>query len=152
VKNTILALCIAAALTGASIPAGTTGDPAAEVIALERKALDGLAQGSPDALLALSDAEISYFHVMTTERLDGASAVKSLVEPYRGRALFESYEMIQPRVQVAGDIAVLTYVLLQRNGSATARWNGTQVYQRKAGGWRIVHTHWSQTGGGSGSR
>jgi ketosteroid isomerase-like protein len=147
VKTTILALSIVTALAGAPTPARVAADPAPEIIALERKALDGLAQGNPDTLLALSDADISYFHVMTGQRLDGASAVKSLVEPYRGRALFESYEMIRPRVQVAGDVAVLTYILLQRGGGTVAQWNGTQVYQRKAEGWRIVHTHWSQTAG-----
>jgi ketosteroid isomerase-like protein len=152
VKKTVLTLAIAAVLVGVPMPARTAADPASEVIALERKALDGLAQGSPDALLALSDADISYFHVMTNGRLDGASAVKSLVEPYRGQRLFESYEMVQPRVQVSGDVAVLTYVLVQRNGSAAARWNGTQVYQRKAAGWRIIHTHWSQTDGNTTSR
>jgi len=152
VKTTVLALALAAVLVGTPMPARTAADPASEVIALERKALDGLAQGSLDALLAVCDADLSYFHVMTNGRLDGAPAVKSLVEPYRGRRLFESYEMIQPRVQASGDVAVLTYVLVQRNGGAAARWNGTQVYQRKAGGWRIIHTHWSQTDGNTGSR
>jgi ketosteroid isomerase-like protein len=152
VKKTILALIIVMASV---IPAGSTRyvaplDSQDDVIALEKKALDGLAKGNPDALLALSDADISYFHVMTPGRLDGASAVRSLVEPYRGRPLFERYEMIQPRVQVAGDVAVLSYVLVQRNGDAAVRWNGTQVYQRKAGSWRIIHTHWSQTERGVG--
>ena len=151
-KKTVLALAVAAVLVGAPMPARTAADPASEVIALEQKALDGLAQGNPDVLLGLSDADISYFHAMTNGRLDGAPSVKSLVEPYRGRRLFDSWEMVQPRVQVSGDVAVLTYVLVQRNGSAAARWNGTQVYQRKASGWRIIHTHWSQTDGNTGSR
>ncbi len=151
-KTIVLALAVAAVLVGASTPARTAADPASEVIALEQKALAGLAQGNPDVLLGLSDADISYFHVMTNGRLDGAPSVKSLVEPYRGQRLFESWEMVQPRVQVSGDVAVLSYVLAQRNGGAVARWNGTQVYQRKAGAWRIIHTHWSQTAGNTGSQ
>lgn len=147
-KTLVGALAVAALLGLALSTALAADDPAAAVIALERQALDGLGRGNLDALLALSDTEISYFHVMTTARLDGATAVQALVEPYRGRPLFDRYEMLTPRVQVAGDVAVLTYVLEQRNGAASTRWNGTQVYRRHGNTWRIIHTHWSQTGGG----
>jgi hypothetical protein len=36
-----------------------------------------------------------------------------------------------------------TGVLL--TGTVTSRWNATQVYQRKNEGWRIIHSHWSET-------
>ena len=61
------------------------------------------------------------------------------------RPLFDSYEMAGPKVQTSGDIAVLTYILVRHTGSATSRWNATQVYQRKKEGWRIIHSHWSAT-------
>jgi hypothetical protein len=119
-------------------------DPTAEILALERKALDGLQTGNLDPYLALLDPDISYYHVMTPERVDGVAAVKALIEPYRGRSLYDRYEMLQPRVQVAGDTAVLTYTLVQYLNGAATRYHGTQVYQRKAAGWKVVHTHWSQ--------
>ena len=144
-KHSIVALSIAAALCAVPAPIRSAADTTSEIIALERKVMDGWIQGNPDPFLAVSDADITYFHVVTEKRIDGLPALKSLVEPYRGRSLFDSYEMLEPRVQVAGDIAVLTYVLLRRNGSATSRWNATQVYQKKAAGWRIIHSHWSQT-------
>lgn len=150
-KKCILVLAIAAAACATAAPALAQSDTAAEIIALERKALDGWAQGNPDPLLAACDPDVTYFHVMTTRRLDGLAALKGLVEPFRGRSLYESYEMFEPKVQAAGDLAVLSYILLQRNGSATARWNGTQVYQKKAGQWRVIHTHWSQTSAPPGS-
>jgi len=92
----------------------------------------------------VSDTEITYFHVMSEKRLDGFAAVKALVDPYRGRPLYDGYDMLEPKVQVAGEVAVLTYILVQRRGLVTNRWNSTQVYQRKAGGWRLIHSHWSQ--------
>ena len=57
--------------------------------------------------------------------------------------------MIDPKVQRSGDLAVLTFNLVdygaQMDGGpkTTARWNATEVYQRLNGSWKIVHSHWS---------
>ncbi len=144
-KKTMLVFSIVTALgvTPVRLPSAT--DTMSEIVALERKAMDGWIQGNPDPLLAVADADITYFHVMTEKRVDGRAALMALVEPYRGRALFDSYDMLEPKVQAGGSTAVLTYILLRRNGSVTSRWNATQIYQKKAEGWRVIHTHWSQT-------
>jgi ketosteroid isomerase-like protein len=144
-KIPILACAAAAALCGVLTAADSTEAVAREIIALERTALDGWQKGNPDPLLAISDPDITYFHVMTGQRLDGLPAVKALFDGYRGRPLFDSYEMAGPKVQSSGDTAVLTYTLVRHIGTMTTRWNATQVYQRKKEGWRIVHSHWSET-------
>lgn len=144
-KTLTLILSIAAAVCATASPALSQTDTASEIIALERQALDGWVQGNPDPLLAMCDADVTYFHVMTQKRLDGLAALKALVEPFRGQSLYEAYEMSEPKVHVSGDVAVLSYILVQRRGSDSGRWNATQVYQRKGGHWRVVHTHWSQT-------
>lgn len=144
-KMAILTCALAAALCGALAAADSNEATAREVIALERTALDGWQVGNPDPLLAISDPEITYFHVMTGQRLDGLPAVRALLEGYRGRPLFDSYEMAAPKVQSSGDAAVLSYILIRHVGTMTTRWNATQVYQRKKDGWRIVHSHWSES-------
>jgi hypothetical protein len=148
-KSVILAGAVAAALCGvvAGAAAAADGNEAAarEVVALERKTLDGWQVGNPDPLLAISDPEITYYHVMTDKRLEGLPALRALFEGYRGRPLFDSYEMAEPKVQASGDTAVLTYTLVRHVGTAATRWNATQVYQRKKEGWRIIHSHWSAT-------
>jgi len=59
------------------------------------------------------------------------------------------YEMIDPKVQRYGDVAVLTFNLVNYGKPGTgeesvvARWNSTEVYSRIAGKWRIIHSHWS---------
>ncbi len=68
---------------------------------------------------------------MTDQRLDGLPAVKALCEGFRGTPLFDGYEIVAPKVQVSGDTAVLTYNFVRRIGSASDRWNATQVYERK---------------------
>lgn len=135
----IVTLC---GLLAAAEPGAQT---ASEILALERQVMDGWLSGNPDPALALFDAEITFFHVMTDKRLDGLPPVKALYSEYRGTPLFDSYEMIDPKVQVSGESAVLTYILARRNGTTTSRWNATQVYQRKKEGWRVIHSHWSMT-------
>ena len=48
-------------------------------------------------------------------------------------------------ISVSGDVAVLTYILVQHRGTEIARWNASQVYQHKKEGWRVIHSHWSVT-------
>jgi hypothetical protein len=119
------------------------GDAASEVLALEREAMEGWLAGNPDKMLATADPSITYFHIVADKRMDGVAALKDLCEKYRGRPLFDSYEIVDPKVQVAGDVAVLTYHFMTRNGDLTRRWHATLVYQRKSEGWRVIHSHFS---------
>jgi ketosteroid isomerase-like protein len=143
-KNAVL-MAAAAWLIGVPARAASDAETSKEIVAMERRAMDGWITGNPDPTLAIADADISYFHIMTEKRLDGLAAVRALFEQYRGRPLYESYDMLDTKVVVGGDMAVLTYLCVFRNGSTTGRWNSTQVYQRKKDGWRVIHSHWSQT-------
>ena len=141
-RMTEAVLAIAAALMSAPTCAGA--DAAQEVLALERQAMDGWLKGNPEPQLAILDAQVTYIHDGVLERrLEGLAAVKEMFEAYRGIALFDGYEILNPVVQTAGDVAVLTYRLAQSRGSATTYWNGTQVYWKKKEGWRVIHSHWS---------
>lgn len=144
-KRTILVCTVAVALEGMLAAADSNVEMTREILALERDAMDGWLQGNPDRALAISDPEITYFHVMTGGRLNGLPALRALYENYRGKPLFDSYDIIDPKVQANGDMAILTYIFVWRSGPATRRWNSTQVYQRKKEGWRVIHSHWSMT-------
>ena len=143
------AAVVAAAVWLMGMPARAASDAetAKEIVAMERKALDAWVTGNPDPMLSMADSKITYFHIMTEERLDGIAALKSLFEQYRGVPLFDSYEMADPKVQVMGDAAVLTYVVSFRRNGAITKYNSTQVYQRQKDGWKVVHSHWSRTAG-----
>jgi ketosteroid isomerase-like protein len=144
--NRLIALCAAAAAFSVALPAADPEtETARQILALERQGMDGWTKGDPGPQLATFAPEITYFHIMTDKRLDGLPAVKELYERFRGTPLFDSYEIVDPSVQVAGDVAVLTYIFVRHNGDATSRWNATEVYQRKKDGWRIIHTHFSAT-------
>ncbi len=137
-----MAMLVAASFGGALMAADL--DVARQLLVLERQALDGWQHGSPDGDLAISDAAITYIHPAAGKRLDGLPAVKELFERYRGTPLFDSYEILEPKVQAAADLAILTFVFECRNGDTTRRYDATLAFERKQEGWRIVHAHWSK--------
>lgn len=122
-----------------------------EVIAVERAALDRWGKGDPEGFLSLYADEITYFDPMQDRRIDGVPALRALYGPLAGKFTIDRYEMVNPKVQRYGDIAVLTYNLQnyarQADGSErpTSRWNSTAVFRRIDGRWRTIHSHWSFT-------
>jgi len=119
------------------------------IVALERLALDRWGKGDPQGFFEVMAPDVTYFDPMTEKRLDGLEAVKKYIAPFTGRIKIEKVEMVDPKVQRSGDLAVLTFNLVdygaQMDGGpkATARWNATEVYERRNGSWKIVHSHWS---------
>lgn len=123
---------------------------AEDIIALEKSALDRWCAGDPDAFLKLSSEDVTYFDPFRESRLDGHAALTELYDSLRGQINAPRHEMIEPKVQVTGDAAVLSFRFVSWNGSEGARvaWNCSEVYRRAPEGWRIIHTHWSFTGAG----
>ena len=142
-----LSLHLGAALLIASTVRSAESD---DVIALERAALDRWGAGDPQGFLETYAAEVTYFDIGTEHRLDGHAAMSDYYRPLVGKIKIPRYEMIDPKVQRHGDVAVLTYNLrseaLQPDGKqVTVRWNSTAVYARIGGNWRMIHSHWSLT-------
>lgn len=126
----------------------TIPDCAADVIALERAALDRWGQGDPSAYLALFDAEVTYFDPMQEGRVDGLAAMEALFAPIAGRIRVDRYDMLRPLVQHYGEVALLSFNLVSYRTDdgrerAISSWNSTEAYRRTPRGWRIVHSHWS---------
>ena len=146
-KTTILACAVAAAMGGLFAYQDSNTPTEREVLALERASMDGWLKGDSGPMLAAADPDITLFHVMTDQRLEGIAAVKELYSPYAGRPLFDSYQIENPKVQAGSDMAILTYRLVTHNGDVVRKWNATEVYQEKKAGWRVIHSHFSVTTG-----
>jgi len=122
-----------------------------EIIAIERAALDRWGKGDPQGYLEIMAPDVTYFDPTRKKRIDGLAAVKEYILPFTGKTRIDSYEMINPQVQNVGDVAVLTFNLIDtvkrpdREEKVTVRWNSTEVYRRIDGNWKIVHSHWSYT-------
>jgi len=93
--------------------------------------------------------EETYFDPNTEKRIDGLEGFRRYLAPFTGKIKIERIELIDPKVQRVGDLAVLTFNLNDYGASlgdgpkSDARWNSTEVYQRIDGRWKIVHSHWS---------
>jgi len=122
-----------------------------QIIRLERGALDRWGKGDPGGFLELYAADITYFDPVTATRIDGHQAMVNYYRPWVGKIQVARYEMLNPQVVVEGNMAILTYNLvnyvLDANGveSVGSCWNSTAVFQRSDRAWKTIHSHWSFT-------
>lgn len=122
-----------------------TPDISGRILALERAALDRWGQGDPGGYLEINAAGVSYFDPYIERRLDGLPELTARYEGIRGKIEIDRDDIVNPRVQLAGDAAILTFQYVSCSGESSAHWNCTEVYQREGDEWKIVHSHWSYT-------
>ena len=119
------------------------------IIAMEKAALDRWGKGDPQGYLDIMDTDLTYFDPFQEKRLDGLNAMKEFIKPFWGKIKVDRFEMLNPKVQRDGDMALLTFNLLsyvkQPDGTekVVARWNSSELYRRIKGEWKIIHSHWS---------
>jgi ketosteroid isomerase-like protein len=115
------------------------------ILTIERSAFERWAKGDLNGFLDVSDPDVDYFDPFVEGRLDGLSALRAIYAPMQGKIHVDRWEMVNPRVVVSGDMGVLTFNFVSYSKGREVRWNTTEVYRRKDGRWKIVHTHWSLT-------
>jgi hypothetical protein len=145
IEFTVLpALCAAVVLSGDSSPSASQADKDTQaILAIERGAFERWAKGDLNGFLDASDPEVAYFDPFLEARLDGLPALRALYDKMQGKVHVDRWEMVDPRVVVCDDMGVLTFHFVSHSKGRTERWNTTEVYRRKNGQWKIVHTHWS---------
>lgn len=145
----ILAILLFVSVSGMSCSRSTDDFQPEIIVALERGALDRWGKGEPQGFFDIMASDLTYFDPMTAKRIDGQDALKKHIAPFSGKIKIEKVEIVDPKVQRSGDLAVLTFNLVDYGAQigdgpkTTAQWNATEVYQRFTGSWRIVHSHWS---------
>jgi ketosteroid isomerase-like protein len=115
------------------------------LISLEKAALDRWGRGDPQGFLDLSAEDVVYFDPYTELRLDGKAALTKRYKEIWGMVKVDRFELLNPKVQLGGDLAVLTFNYVSWAGAAESRWNCTEVYRRENSRWLIIQTHWSYT-------
>jgi ketosteroid isomerase-like protein len=149
--RTFLAAVLLGQLIGAEGPARARVDAAPTIIAMEQRALERWGKGDPGGYFEIMAPDTTYFDPTVARRVDGMGALHALIDPFQGRIRVARAEMIDPKVQQRGDMAVLTFNLISHGAQVgdgpkgDVRWNSTEVYQRISGQWKIVHSHWSYT-------
>jgi len=148
-RTLLWAVTVMVSLSGTSCVLGADDYSPDSIIALERVALDRWGKGDPKGYYDLMAAGETYFDPTTAKRVDGIEALMAHIAPFDGKIAIDHYDMIDPKVQHDGEVAVLTFNLVDSGAriagvdQGTQRWNSTEVFQRIDGKWRIVHSHWS---------
>ena len=116
------------------------------IIKLECDALERWGKGDPSGFLEICAPDVVYFDPSLERRIDGLEALTRYYETLKGQIFFEQFELLNPKVQVIGDAAVLTFNY-NSYGPAGERhpWNCTEVYSQSQNKWLIIQTHWSYT-------
>lgn len=107
------------------------------IVAMERAALDRSDKGDAEGFLEISAPDVVYIDPTLEQPIHGRDALAAYYRQFTGAGANRG-TMKNVRVQVAGDVAVLTF-----NYFTARNWNTTEVYRRTKDGWRIIHTHWS---------
>lgn len=145
----ILILLAVVLAMSAGCRANSQENVAETIIALERGALDRWGKGDPEGYFEIYAPEVTYFDPTVEKRVDGIGAVRALIAPYTGKISVSRYDMLSPKVEHHGDLAVLSFNLLSyRPGPdgqerVVARWNSSAVYRRTGDTWKSIHVHWS---------
>jgi ketosteroid isomerase-like protein len=148
-RTLVWAVTVMVSLSGISCAVVADDFSPESIIALERAALDRWGKGDPQGYYELMAAGESYFDPTTAKRVDGIDAIKAHFAPFAGKIAIDRYELVDPKVQREGNLAVLTFNLVDSGArvagvdQGTQRWNSTEVYQRVDGKWKIIHSHWS---------
>ena len=132
---------------GGSANAAENPAVAAEIISLVRHQWDAEVAGKPAAEAANMADDYTEFGEDYPVLFSG----KALMERY-GQAPTDSKtvyaDMLNPKVQVYGNTAILTYNYLGYSKDASGHIkpglsNSTRVYIKQAGRWMLVHAHFS---------
>ncbi len=118
---------------------------ARDILALEKAAMERWCKGDVEEYLHNSSDEVTYFDPFTAKRLNGLPELSARYRSFAGQFHFDRFEFVEPKIQLSGNVAVLTYNLITYVGSKEERWNATMVYQKTRGKWKIIHTHMSVT-------
>lgn len=131
-----------------TVDAGTTAE---QILELERSALDRWGKGDPGGFLDVYAPDVTYFDPTTASRIDGHQEMVNYYKPWIGKIRIARYEILNPQVVIDGNIALLTYNIVnyirdaKNNETTGSCWNSTTVYQRQGDAWKTIHSHWSFT-------
>ena len=116
------------------------------ILAKERQGLDRWSKRDPLGFSVNFADDVTYFDdIGGHKRFDGLEEVQNYLTTLDGKIPPHSYELVDPKVQVYGDIAILTlrYHSTSIEGEPGPPWKATSVYKLTDGEWSVVHVNWS---------
>ena len=117
----------------------------ATIISMESAALERWGNGDPSGFLEICAPDVIYFDPYQEMRIDGLEALTQYYKTIWGQVYFDRFELLNPCVQIGGELAVLTFNYASYRDNKATRWNCTEVYRQTGDTWKIIQTHWSYT-------
>ena len=120
-----------------------------DILLLEKAAMHRWRNGDPLGFVELSAEDILYVDPGLSKPIQGLEAYRAYMKQLEGKVHYQKSEFIGAKVVTVGDAALLTYnyrssvLTSQGKVSSQTPWNTTEVYFRREGEWKTVHTHWS---------
>jgi hypothetical protein len=141
----ILIVFITAILNGPACQRSVKNPSAEFIIAKEKMALDRWAKGDPYGYIELAAEEITYFAEGIDTLVKGFNAFEKVNAAVKGKVNIPRFEMRDPKVQLHGEVGILTFVLYNYSdkNSITSRWKSTEVYLLENNDWKLIHSHWT---------
>ena len=116
------------------------------ILAQERDALDRWSAGDPEGYAQSAADDVTYVDFIAAHvRVEGIRALREYLSTIKGQFPAHTYEIVNPRIQVYGDVGILTYQYYPTSldGEAMGASKATCVYRRTDEPWHMVHAHWS---------
>ena len=116
------------------------------IITLEREALDEWSNGNPMGLPKNFAKDATYFDdIGAHNRLAGIEEITRYFQSLKGKIPSHTYEIADPKIQVYGDIAILTlrYNSRDEHNQPGSPWKASSIYRLKDNKWQVVHANWS---------
>ena len=113
---------------------------------MERQALASWSNGDPIGFSKNFAVDATYFDDIGAQmRIEGTEEIKNYFTSLDGQIPAHKYELVNPKVQVYGDIAILTlqYHAKSLDNEPGPPWKATSVYRFLDDEWKVVHANWS---------
>lgn len=130
----------------------TTGqsNPEKELLEIENKITSAYLSKNMEAFFQDADEGLSAFHASNPYRIDNRQIVHDALKTFYKYSTATGLYKVQPRVQIYGDAAVVTYHFIETGeaeGGKLYAYEGkqTDVFVKKQGKWTLVHFHSSRT-------
>jgi hypothetical protein len=114
----------------------------------EKDALNSWAEGSFTGYTKHFDDDVTFIDdIGAQNRIDGLPAMRSYTSKLDSIGMISKhrYELINPKVQVYQDVAIITlqYHPYSFDDKPLTKWKATSVYALIDNDWKVVHGHWS---------
>ena len=119
---------------------------AEHIVDLEKAALNLWFNGKTKGYYDLWSTEsFSYFDGVVTKRIDSHKDIGEALKSIEGKLFAPNgFRFENPRVQLFGDTAILTYQLFAETTLIDMKYNCIEVYHKEESGeWHVVHSTWS---------